>query len=106
MTLPIKTPKTIIKLNGQNELCLLLPDNSGHYRELVLASGKVEQILHLLLAKQSSGSATIGKGLGPTWKFLLESGLLASAKVTKIPEGQREAHLKLSSKKNSEDLGL
>lgn len=106
MTTPAKTPKTIIKRSSSGDLCLLLPDNSGHYHELVLQAGKVEQILHLLLSKQESGASRVGKAVGPSWKFLLESGLLATQKAKVIPQGVSGLGPKLETKRKAEDLGL
>lgn len=93
---------TIKRTNG--ELVLVLPGKDGTMHEITLQAGKVEAILHTLLAQQAI-TPTVAKVAGPSWKFLLESGLLAG-KVTKVPQGVSGTHLKLEAKKNAEDLGL
>ena len=98
--------ETTIRLNGNGDLVLSLPDKSGLLHELTLQQGKVEQILRHLLAKQGQLDVgpRVGREAGATWRFLLESGLLATAK--KIPTGQSGLGKPLSSQKNSKDLGL
>jgi hypothetical protein len=97
--------QTTIKLSSSGDLVLVLPGKDGSLHDIVLQAGKAEAILRTLLSHQEK-NPLVGKQAGPSWKFLLESGLLASAKVTKIPTGQKAEHLTLNTRKKAEDLGL
>jgi len=98
--------ETTIRLSGNGDLVLSLPDKTGLIHELVLQQGKVEQILRHLLARQGQPGVgpRVGREAGATWRFLLESGLLATAK--KIPTGASGLGKPLSSQAKAEDLGL
>lgn len=96
--------ETTIKLCAAGTLVLVLPGKDGTIHEIDLQVGQVEKILLTLLAEQHRTPA-VGKNIGPSWKFLLESGLLAG-KIVKLPQGASGAHKTLVAKKTSEELGL
>src|SRR5207244_1933006 len=101
--------ETTIRLNARGDLVLSLPGKDGTMHDIELAQGRVEQILRHLLAKQATpgiGASRVGRDAGATWRFLLESGLLATAQIRKVKTGESGLGKPLSSQKNAKDMGL
>lgn len=113
-----RSSATTIRLASYGQLVLVLQDKTGAEVEILLAEGHEAEILKSILKAQqtpvtshqpsaSRGSEEIGQLAGPTWRFLLENGLLQS-QITRAPATSR--HLtetrKLETSLSAEELGL
>lgn len=111
-----RSPATTIRLASYGQLVMVLQDKTGAEVEILLAEGHEAEILKSILKAQQTPATSfrqkqnpeeIGQLAGPTWRFLLENGLLQS-QITRVSASSR--HLadtrKLETSLSAEELGL